>query len=48
MPDSEQNSFGDNDADDAERIKFGFDKDEWEAFLRRLGLDVPGTEDRES
>ena len=48
VPDGEQNSPDDNDADDAERIKFGFDKDEWKAFLRRLGLDAAGTENRES
>ncbi len=48
VPDSEQNSPDDNDADDAERVKFGFDKDEWKDFLRRLGLDSPGTEDSES
>jgi len=40
VPDSEQISR-DDDADDAERIKFGFDKNEWKAFLRRLGLDAP-------
>ena len=45
VPDSEQNSPDDN---DAERIKFGFDEDEWKAFLRRLGLDGPGSEDSES
>ncbi len=41
----EQNSPDDN---DVERIKFGFDKDEWKDFLRRLGLNDPSTEDHES
>ena len=45
VPDSEQNSLDDN---DTERIKFGFAKDEWKDFLRRLGLDAPGTENSES
>ena len=44
VPDSEQDSPD----DDAERIKFGFDRDEWKAFLRRLGLDSPGTEGSDS
>ncbi len=43
----EENAIGDND-DDADRIKFGFDKNEWNEFLRRLGLDSPGTENGES
>ncbi len=28
---------------DAERIKFGFDKEEWKVFLRRLGIDSENT-----
>ena len=47
-PSSNRSSIDDHDADDVERIKFGFDKDEWKDFLRRLGLDAPGTENSES
>ena len=25
--------------DDADRIRFGFDRDEWRSFLRRIGMD---------
>ena len=48
VPDTKRISPDNKDADDAERIKFGFDKDEWKAFLRRLGLDSNGTENSES
>lgn len=48
LPIGERNCIDGNDADDAERIKFGFDKDEWKQFLRRLGLDRPGEKDGES
>ncbi len=43
LPSDEGNAI-DNGVDDAERIKFGFDKDEWKEFLRRLGLDGAGEE----
>lgn len=39
MREGERRSVGDNDTSDAERVRFGFDKNEWKAFLRRLGLD---------
>jgi len=47
-PSSDRSSIDDRSADDVERIKFGFDKNEWKDFLRRLGLDGPGTENSES
>lgn len=48
VPDSEPNPPDDSDADDTERIKFGFDEEEWKAFLRRLRLDGPSAGDSES
>jgi hypothetical protein len=37
LPSGERNAI--NDIDNTERIKFGLDKAEWKAFLRRLGFD---------
>lgn len=48
LPGTERSPTGDTEMDKAERLKFGFEKVEWREFLRRLGLDAPGTEDSES
>lgn len=48
VPDGKLDSAHNNSADDTERIKFGFDKDEWKAFLRRLGFDAHDAEGSES
>jgi len=45
LPANERNALTNNDASEANRIKFGLSKTEWQKFLRRLGLNQPGNPD---
>jgi len=47
VPGSDRSSIDGCTPNDAERIKFGFDKDEWQDFLRRLGMDDDGKQESE-
>ncbi|MEE9296700.1 MAG: hypothetical protein V3W34_17285 [Phycisphaerae bacterium] len=48
LPSGVRNSIDDNDANEADRLRFGFEKNEWKKFLRRLGFDRSGAEDDQS